>query len=210
MRPSIPCLSAVLILAAFAGAATDRPPALVAYQASEEGREHEQAGRWTEAARSWRSVCEQNPFNWYAAWRHATALYRLERYDEAGDAYRRSWELGGIAQQHDAAIYNAACSYSLAGRIDEAFEALAVAMTTELGTDTELLRTDTDLDALRDDPRFPEIVPIDPPPGLTRDKAWVHDLDVFERRMKAMHYQLDAVTPLPELERAIETLRSRV
>ena len=52
------------------------------------------------------------------------------------------------------ARYNLACSYSLVGRLDEAFEALAEAV--RLGyLDFKHLERDPDLAALRADPRFP-------------------------------------------------------
>jgi Flp pilus assembly protein TadD len=52
--------------------------------------------------------------------------------------------------------YNLACSCALAGQSDEALDVLAKAI--ELGfDDLTLLRKDTDLDPLREDPRYREI-----------------------------------------------------
>ncbi|MHC4224336.1 MAG: TPR end-of-group domain-containing protein [Planctomycetota bacterium] len=52
--------------------------------------------------------------------------------------------------------YNLACSCALSGRVDEALEVLAAAC--ELGfEDLNLMRKDTDLDSLREDPRYREV-----------------------------------------------------
>ncbi|HMA28524.1 MAG TPA: M56 family metallopeptidase, partial [Thermoanaerobaculia bacterium] len=88
-----------------------------------------------------------------AAFEHAKELYGDDRYLEAADAYRKAVELG---YREDTAAYNAACSYALAGRKDEAFTWLKKSM--ELGFDIEsYLRNDDDLDSLRQDPRFAEL-----------------------------------------------------
>lgn len=53
--------------------------------------------------------------------------------------------------------YNLACSHSLMGEIEEAFEELKSAV--ELGYDNfELLLADNDLDNLRDDPRYRDLL----------------------------------------------------
>jgi len=52
--------------------------------------------------------------------------------------------------------YNLACSLALSGRPGDALEVLGVAI--ELGfDDLTLIRKDTDLDSLRDEPRFREL-----------------------------------------------------
>ena len=88
-----------------------------------------------------------------AAYARAKELYEDDRYLEAAEAYRKAVELG---YREDTAAYNAACSYALAGRKDDAFTWLNKAM--ELGFDIEsYLRKDDDLDSLRKDPRFAEL-----------------------------------------------------
>jgi tetratricopeptide (TPR) repeat protein len=55
------------------------------------------------------------------------------------------------------AKYNLACSYALLGRPEEAFRALDAAI--EYGfDDAEHLARDEDLNSLRDDPRFTELI----------------------------------------------------
>jgi tetratricopeptide (TPR) repeat protein len=78
----------------------------------------------------------------------------------AGD-YERAIELfGGLAAenpQYPGLTYNLACAESLAGRPDDAIEHLRSALERE-GSLRELARTDSDLDAIRADPRFGELV----------------------------------------------------
>ncbi len=88
-----------------------------------------------------------------AAYAHARELYHDDNFLEAAEAYGKAAELG---YREDTAAYNAACSYALAGRKDEAFTWLNKAM--ELGFDVaSYLGRDDDLDSLRRDPRFAEL-----------------------------------------------------
>ncbi|MFI5196985.1 MAG: TPR end-of-group domain-containing protein [Thermoanaerobaculia bacterium] len=88
-----------------------------------------------------------------AAYERAKDLYEDGSYIEAAEAYRKAADLG---YREDTAAYNAACSYALAGRKDDAFTWLHKSM--ELGFDIEsYLRKDDDLDSLRADPRFAEL-----------------------------------------------------
>jgi len=88
-----------------------------------------------------------------AAFSRGRELYEDERYLESAVAYRKAVDLG---YREDTAAYNAACSYALAGRKDDAFTWLKKSM--ELGFDVEsYLRKDDDLDSLRGDPRFSEL-----------------------------------------------------
>jgi len=78
------------------------------------------------------------------------------RFDEARAIMEQQ-----IAQQPEnwAAHYNAACLEALGGNADAAFEHLR--RTKELdaeGASTKYLREDSDLDSLRDDPRFQELL----------------------------------------------------
>jgi hypothetical protein len=54
--------------------------------------------------------------------------------------------------------YNLACAEARLGETDTAVEHLRAALELRPGL-TDLARGDTDLDALRDDPRFVELVP---------------------------------------------------
>ena len=79
---------------------------------------------------------------------------------EAGDYDRVIAELTPLADanpQYSALTYNLACAESLSGRTDDAIGHLRRALETEPKL-AELARQDSDLDAIRDDPRFAELV----------------------------------------------------
>lgn len=79
---------------------------------------------------------------------------------EAGDYESVIEELTPMVEeypQYDALSYNLACAESLSGRTDDALAHLRAAV--EDSPDlAQLARNDSDLDAIRDDPRFVEIV----------------------------------------------------
>ena len=80
----------------------------------------------------------------------AFPLYTEKRYAEAAAVLREGIAAGvDIPGMH----YNLACFASLAGETDDALEHLRVAVARP--SLAELAKTDSDLDPLRDDPRFP-------------------------------------------------------
>lgn len=84
----------------------------------------------------------------------ADASYDQGKYEVAGRNYERAFKLGsGSAGQY----YNAACSWSLAGNADKAFEMLEGAI--DRGHhDLDWILSDGDLDPLHGDARWEEIV----------------------------------------------------
>jgi len=80
----------------------------------------------------------------------AKSLYDAQRYDEAGTLYERA-AVAGI--KTGTAWYNAACSFSLDGQRNRAVGDLVAALDAGF-SQTELLQTDTDLNAIRTDKRF--------------------------------------------------------
>jgi tetratricopeptide (TPR) repeat protein len=92
------------------------------------------------------------PSGW-EVWSNVRPLFEAGEYDRVIE------ELGKLIvdnPQYDALRYNLACAESLSGRIDDALRHLAEAL--ELAPElAELARSDSDLDAIRDDPRFSAI-----------------------------------------------------
>jgi tetratricopeptide (TPR) repeat protein len=81
-------------------------------------------------------------------------LLRLGRYDLAERAFRLSARRG---HRIGASLYNAACALSLEGRRAEALDLLQQAL--EAGfDDPKLIRTDEDLEPIRSEPGFRELV----------------------------------------------------
>lgn len=84
----------------------------------------------------------------------AGAAYAETNYAQAAELYVRAYEAGATVSS---VPYNAACSFALAGKTDEAFEYLQIAV--DRGwRDLDHLKADADLASLRDDPRWPPLV----------------------------------------------------
>lgn len=85
----------------------------------------------------------------------ASAAYDAADWSACADLYAAAAERG--ARGRDGALYNAACCAALAGQAERAIDLLVTAA--EAGwTDSAHLAADTDLDPLRDHPRWPEAV----------------------------------------------------
>jgi hypothetical protein len=84
------------------------------------------------------------------------SLYEEGKYAEAADAARPEVEAAGYAMP----LYNLACCEALAGRNDDAMGHLRAAMETTSSSDrlVTIAREDTDLDPIREEPGFKELV----------------------------------------------------
>lgn len=113
-----------------------------------------QAQDWAAAAEAYKSLTADNPGNGGFWYRLGASYHRLEKYREAIDAFGRARDLGTAAV---ASAYNMACAHALLGENEQAFVLLAESIDAgfnQLGT----IRSDTDLDGLRGDPRFDKLV----------------------------------------------------
>jgi len=86
--------------------------------------------------------------------RQADELAGKGDYEGALLLYRYAWTMGLNSPD---STYNGACAAAMTGRMDEAFTWLGRAVAAGWG-DAAHLQVDTDLDALRDDPRFAAFV----------------------------------------------------
>lgn len=80
--------------------------------------------------------------------------YNKKEYERSIEVYQELLESG--FPRPAGLLYNIACNEALLGRADDAFEHLRAAIEADESA-RELARTDTDLDSLREDPRFAEI-----------------------------------------------------
>jgi tetratricopeptide (TPR) repeat protein len=86
--------------------------------------------------------------------REANRLIHAGDYQGALPLYRKAWDGGVRSERH---LYNAACAAAVTGNKDEAFVWLE--RSAEAGhRDLDHMATDSDLDSLREDPRFAEHV----------------------------------------------------
>jgi len=81
-------------------------------------------------------------------------LADLKRYEEAETAYRKAIELNS---NYRSAYYNLACLESMRGNINGALNNLRRAAQLA-GFDSDKARRDPDFEAIRDDPRFEEVI----------------------------------------------------
>lgn len=82
-------------------------------------------------------------------------LYTKNKLIEAGLAVDQ--RLAQLAPRDETVWYNLSCSYALMDQIDEAFEALSKAI--DFGyRDYEWMKSDTDLDSLREDKRYESLL----------------------------------------------------
>jgi TolB-like protein/Tfp pilus assembly protein PilF len=102
-----------------------------------------------------RSVLELNPDDIRALNMGAFALVRLGEREEAMEWMRAS----SSSAPNDSIIqYNAACFYSLAGEVDKALDCLENCLVKVGSINREWLENDSDMDNIRDHPRFSEIL----------------------------------------------------
>jgi tetratricopeptide (TPR) repeat protein len=87
-------------------------------------------------------------------WAPLNPLYQSGRYEEAAD---RGRDLIEAHPEYPNLVYNVACCESLAGRKDDAIEHLRLAIDRNERV-RELAADDSDLDAIRDEPAFKELV----------------------------------------------------
>ena len=93
------------------------------------------------------------PVGW-EVWGEINPLYEAGEYAEAADRGRALIE---AYPQYGAVPYNVACCESLAGRSEDAIEHLRQAFERSDNL-RDLAKTDSDLDPIRDDPAFKELV----------------------------------------------------
>jgi tetratricopeptide (TPR) repeat protein len=85
-------------------------------------------------------------------------VFRLFQEDKIEEAKEMITDALGRFEDRGALTYNLACAEARLGETDSAVEHLRAALELRPGL-TDLARGDTDLDALREDPRFAELVP---------------------------------------------------
>lgn len=112
-----------------------------------------QAGDFVTAAANFRKLTDANPKDAQAWHMLGYSLHAGGKLDEALPVHMKAAEFRSTARS---STYNIACVHALQGRADEAFTWLDKAVA--LGfADADLLASDTDLEALRKDPRFAKL-----------------------------------------------------
>lgn len=118
-----------------------------------EARSNSEKAKARSVARRYERVVADAPKNGEPFFEIGRELLRVDEYALAAKAFQASADRG---HRVGSSLYNEACAASLDGKKDEALGLLQRAL--DAGFDQpDLFRTDDDLDAVRDDPRFPAL-----------------------------------------------------
>jgi len=117
--------------------------------------------RYEDALADYNRALELRPDHMETLNNRGNTLSHLGRYDDALADFTRAFQLH---PNHPTILYNRSCLYSLWQKPDEAFEDLGRAIEGDAKY-RDMARTDEDLDNIRSDPRFRELVGEDGPPS---------------------------------------------
>ena len=117
------------------------------------------AQRWAEAERFLRLAVANGALSSLVYGQLGYAQLNLNRNADAARSYERAFELGIPPGRNTRGLawYNLACAYVRLGRVDEAFTALGRAVDEGL-VERRVYEGDTDLDPLRSDARFGQLI----------------------------------------------------
>jgi hypothetical protein len=110
-------------------------------------------GQYASSAQLYEQIVALNKADAGSVYRLGLSYHMDGNYPKAIKAHQMA---SSYPENRPNSIYNLACAYSLAGDIDRAFEALNSAI--DAGYISGLITSDSDLDNMRNDPRFQEIL----------------------------------------------------
>lgn len=132
------------------GAAVEESSGPTSVPSLRDAQRLQQAQDWRSAAVAYGAVASREPDNAPAAFGHAYCLHMSGDHKAAITAHKRA---ASFKQFEGIALYNLGCAYALTGDPDAAFAALEAS--SRAGFDVGAsMAADTDLESLRDDPRF--------------------------------------------------------
>ncbi len=117
-------------------------------------RQFQQAGEWRAAVGAYEAVIENDPDSAVSWFGLAYCLHMNGDYEKAINAHQKA---ASFEQFKGISLYNLACAYALTGRTDKALKALEESRAAGFDL-AEPLRSDSDLDSLRSDPRFEQFL----------------------------------------------------
>jgi tetratricopeptide (TPR) repeat protein/sugar lactone lactonase YvrE len=141
--------------------------------------------KWPEAAKAWEQITVVNPMSGRAWNNFARASHRCKDYRKAIRAYAKMLDLR--SGYPFTAAYGTACCYAQLGEKEAALEWLQKALALGFRS-LRVIRDDSDLRSLHDDPRFREMIAMVDRATLSRDEGWRFDLDLLVREIKRCHY----------------------
>ncbi len=162
-------------------------------------------GRYGDAEPLLLSVTELNPWNGRAWAALGHSLLSNGKPDQAIESLEHALSVG---VDPASVSYNLACAYARLNDVDRAIGWLEGALNAKFN-DWNALATDPDLDPIRGDARFIEILG-DPAAGLSRDERWTHDIDFCARRIERLHYDVYANVSRDEFHGVLAALKADV
>jgi beta-lactamase regulating signal transducer with metallopeptidase domain/Flp pilus assembly protein TadD len=108
---------------------------------------------WEAALEAWNKLAQQRPEDGWIATQQGMASFHMGDYAGALAGFGRQVHLAADVGR---GLYNMACAYGMLGDADSAYAHLDAAISAGMH-DSELIREDKDLGALRDDPRLEEL-----------------------------------------------------
>jgi len=166
-----------------------------------------QSRNYEEAARLLEPMASENPYSGKIWMYLANALYGLEQWEKSADAYDSAAELG---YRKSTALYNAACCRALLGQTDRALDTLERSLRGHVNNREQLIRTDTDLDSIRNTKGFQDRILPSVPADISRVDGWGIDLDYLHRRMEETHFDLYRKISREEWRQELDRIRNEV
>jgi tetratricopeptide (TPR) repeat protein len=212
MRKEAAMRAAAVVVALLLTATSLTPTAIsagpsVAAEMLDAANDAYRARDWDEAAKAYRALSEENPYNGEYFHRLANALYNLKQYEASAEAYARAVELG---HQVGVSLYNMGCDYALLGEKEKAIDAIERAILNGLQNREQLLRDDSDLESIRDTKSFRERILPKLDDNISREDGWRADLAYLTRRMEETHWDVYANISAEEWERSIRHISKNV
>lgn len=145
------------------------------------------AKQWPEAAALLEQAVMTNPTDGRQFELLGRAYYNAKDYRRSIASYEKQVELGAGLPAN--AAYNIACDYALLGEKEAAIKWLAKSF--DMGfASLPAAQTDTDLESIRDDPRYRNLVGLIDTNKMSRSEGWRADLQLLNREIKRKGYHL--------------------
>jgi tetratricopeptide (TPR) repeat protein len=173
-----------------------------------QAQEASQAKQWTKAVVLWEEVTKQNPVTGDFWLQLASARYSAQDCRGAIAAYNKAMEVG-VDGLPSAIPYDVARCYVRLGELDMALQWFEKAM--RLGyRDLQNAQHDPDLQPLRNNPKFRELVGLVDPSKMSRAEGWRYDLTLMAREIERRGYAPFHLISREEFERRVATLNEAI
>lgn len=143
-------------------------------------------------------------------YRLGQAQLAAKDYSGAIESYTKAIELGAFAPKYRAnCLYDIACAHALNGDKAKAFEFVEQAVRAGF-RDLQHLRTDSDLESLRTDPRWENLAATKDVSKMSRDEGWRYDLWLLDREMRRIHFNPYRFFTAAELDAYVKDVHARI